>query len=278
MDRLEIGLCWGTLQRATLIELIEAAARHGFPTLSIRPDMVQTTLDEGISESALRRHLGDAGVRVRVIDALTAGLPGQSAAPLEIAGRVPVRFDAETCFRLAEAVGAPLVNISHYRGAAVPLDEMAGAIGAIGRGAARHGLTMVIEFTPDSGIPDIGAAQAIVVACGEPNVAILLDTWHLARSNGTVEQVRALPPGAIRSLQLCDRTPPPPGAPYVPMSGRDLPGEGQLPLKAVIAAALANNPGITAELEVFSEELRGLTVDAAAARTARAVKAWREAA
>jgi sugar phosphate isomerase/epimerase len=118
-------------------------------------------------------------------------------------------------------------------------------------------------------------AQAITAACGEPNCKILFDTWHLARGGHGVSDLRALPPGAIGALQLSDRIEPPPGSAYVPMTGRLLPGEGELPLGEIVAAALVNSPGITIEVEVFSEELTGMTADTAAARTAAAVQAWR---
>lgn len=272
---LEIGLCWGTLQRASLIEMIEAAGRHGFPTLSVRPDMVQSAIEGGLSEAAIRQRMKDAGVRVRVIDALSGGLPGMTAPPTKIDGRVSQRSDAETCFHIAEIVEAPLINISHYRGEPVPVEEMANALGAISRKAAPRGLGLVIEFTPDGGIPNLGAALAIVQACGEPNCSILLDSWHHFRTGGTIDEVRALPPGVIGSVQLCDGTPPGPGEPYVPMTGRDLPGEGPMPLHGMVEAALAKNPGITAELEVFSEELRSLSIDQATARAAAAVTKWR---
>ncbi len=61
----------------------------------------------------------------------------------------------------------------------------------------------------------------------------------------------------------------------MPMTGRKLPGEGELPLAAILAACIANSPEITAEIEVFSEELRNLPLDDAAARAAGAVGAWR---
>ena len=255
--------------------MIEAAGRYGFPTLSVRPDMVQSAIEGGLSEAAIRQRLKDAGVRVRVIDALSGGLPGLTAEPTKIGGRVSQRADAETCFRIAEIVEAPLINISHYRGEPVPLDEMADALGAISRKAAERGLGLVIEFTPDGGIANLGAALAIVTACGEPNCSILLDSWHHFRTGGTIDAIRALPPGVIGSIQLCDGTPPGPGEPYIPMTGRDLPGEGPMPLHGMTEAALEKNPGITAELEVFSEELRSLSIDQAAARAAAAVKKWR---
>ena len=59
------------------------------------------------------------------------------------------------------------------------------------------------------------------------------------------------------------------------MTGRLLPGEGSLPLHDLVAAALANSPGLSAEVEVFSAELSALPIDKAAARAAAAMANWR---
>jgi len=275
MRPLEIGLCWGSLQRASLLELIEAAGRHGFPTLSVRPDAVTKALREGLSAGALRKHLADAGVRVTVIDAISGALPGQPPYSFDDPGlSLSAGSNEEDCYSVADAVGAPTVNLTHYRGGPVSGAEIVDAVGAVCRRARARGFQIVLEFIPDTGLPNIVEAFEVVQAVGEPNCAVLLDPWHLDRSGGTLEDVLRLPPGAIGALQLCDRTPPAPGARYVPMSGRDLPGEGRLPLCDLVDAALANRPGLTAEIEVFSEELRSLSIDAAAARIAAAVKAW----
>ena len=123
---LEIGLCWGTLQNASLTGLIEAAGRHGFPTLSIRPDMVRACLENGTSAAALRRHLADAGVRrINVsLDSLdpdrfgfiTRGgdlatvLDGIAAARAKgrMPGRQPLNMDkVEAAIKLIEASVSP---------------------------------------------------------------------------------------------------------------------------------------------------------------------------
>lgn len=276
MNDLAIGLCWGTLQRASLPELIEAAGRYGFPTLSVRPAAVAAAIEAGLDARALRRRLADAGVRAAVIDAISRGLPGMpEPEAIDPALRGALPSDEESCFWAAEALEAPVVNVAHFLGRPVPLETMADAVGGICRRAAARGLEITLEFIPDTGLPDLATALAVMTASGAPNCKILLDVWHLARSNGSAKDVRDLPPGAIGALQLSDRTPPPPGQPYVPMSGRDLPGEGRLPLAEIVEAARVNRPGLTAEIEVFNDELRGLSIDAAAARTAAAVEAWR---
>jgi sugar phosphate isomerase/epimerase len=270
-----IGLCFGTVHQAGLLEMIELAARHGFPTLQVPPDLYFACRDEGIGAAALRRRLSDAGVRVRLIDAITAGIPGMRSEPVAFKGRTMPRWDAAACLEANDALEAPVLNLSHYQGHAVPLAEMAEAVGAASRLAASHGVTVALEFIPESGIPTIREAQAITAACGEANCKIMLDTWHLSRGGHGAADIRALPPGAIAAFQLSDRIAPPPGTAYVPMTGRLLPGEGELPLGDIVAAALANSPGLTIEVEVFSEELAAMTADGAAARTAAAVQAWR---
>lgn len=272
MAHTEIGLCWGTLQNASLPELIDAAGAYGFPTLSVRPQMVLGALEHKLDAAALRRRLDDAGVVIRVIDAIGGDLPG--AITGGASGWVPA--SAATCFRAAEAVEAPIVNICHWRFAGEPpgLPEMTDAVGAITRDAAARGLRIVVEFVPDSGIPDLSFAMAIVEGIDLPTCGVLLDPWHLARSGGTVDDLRSLPSGAIGAFQLDDRSAPPSGAPYLPMTGRDLPGEGELPLRAIAMAALNNNPALTAEVEVFNDELRSLSSGEAAKRVRAALDAW----
>lgn len=268
MTQLEIGICWGTLQQASVLEMIEAAGRHGFPTITLMPEQVIATMASGVSAAQLRARLRDAGTRVRVIDAMANALPGQ--------GEPGARSNEEDCYRAAEALDAPMINVTHYGGRPTPRQAIVDTLGEICARADARGVDIVVEFLPDTGFPDLPQTATMIREAHARKCAIVLDPWHLARTGGGVEDVKALSPGLIGAMQLCDRTPPLPGAVYVPMSGRDLPGEGQLPLCELVRAALANNPGITVELEVFSQELKNLSIDAAAARTARAVKAWRD--
>jgi sugar phosphate isomerase/epimerase len=275
MTTLEIGLCWGTVYRSTMLEMIEAAARHGFSTLSFPPALYLDCLASGMDARAMRKRLADAATRVRVVDCISKGLPGMPDEPIAFDGKLMPRPDEAACFAMAEDLQAPIVNLAHHGAHAVPEAELVDAIGGICHRAGQRGLQIVLEFVPGSGIRDLETARRIAKASGESNCAILLDTWHLARTGGTAADVAALPAGSIGAMQLCDRTEPPPGTPYVPMTGRDLPGEGELPLADIVRAARANNPELTIEIEVFSEELAGMRIDEAAGRTAGALAAWR---
>jgi len=271
LDRHPIGLCWGTIHQADLEQTIELAARYGFPTLQIPPDIV---LEHG-DAAAIRRRLRDAGVQIRLIDAITAGIPGMRTEPVVFRGRTMPRYDAAACLEVANALEVPLVNISHYLGSPVSLEQMAEGVASVCRMAAMHGVTIVLEFVPDSGIRTMSEAAQIALASGEANCKVHLDTWHLARTGGSAETIRQLSPGLIGAFQISDRKEPAPGSAYIPMSGRLLPGEGELPLTEIVAAALANNPDLTIEVEVFSEELGAMAPDDAAKRVADAVADWR---
>ncbi len=277
----EIGLGCGNLLQATLPELIDAAGTNGFRTITARPYTFAKALEGGLTEDTLRRQLADRGVEVTMIDALTHALPGipppESLDPATRAVMPPEVLDPpdeETVWRTAEALGAPIVNVTHYLGVPVPMEQLAEAISGICRRARDRGLQVALEFIPDTGLPNLPFTQSVVEACGEPNCAITLDFFHLDRSGGTVDDVRRLPPNAIAGVQISDRVPPPPGTPYVPLRGRCMPGEGRLPLHDLVRAAFENSPDATLDIEVLNAELSSLPMDAAAARLAAGAQSW----
>jgi sugar phosphate isomerase/epimerase len=276
----DIGLGCANLLSATLPEFVDAAERAGFRRITVRPYAFRRALEEGWTETSLQRRLADAGITVTMIDAIAGALPGTlERADDEVRERLPPDAldpipEAE-CLRTATALGARIVNVTHYLGRPLPVEVAADAVGEVCRHAAPLGLRVCLEFIPDSGLPDLQFAQTVVETCGEPNATVLLDVFHLDRSGGTIDDVRRLPPGAIAGIQLSDRRRPPPGTAHVPLSGRLLPGDGELPLRALVEAALENSPDATIDVEVLNEELRALSPDDAATRLADAVQAWR---
>jgi sugar phosphate isomerase/epimerase len=278
----DIGLGCANLMRAGLPEFIDAAERAGFRRITVRPYAFAQALAAGWTEAALQRRLANAGLTVTMIDAHITALPGRpktSDLDHDLRNRLPPDVldppDEAMCFRAATALGAAIVNVTHYLGSPLPPEVLADAVAGICGRAAPLELQICLEFFPDSGLPDLPFAQSVVEACGEANAAVLLDVFHLDRSGGSIDDIRRLPPGAIAGIQLSDRTPPLPGTPHVPFSGRQLPGEGQLPLRQLVEAALENSPAATLDIEVLNDELRNLPSDQTAARLAAAAMAWR---
>ncbi len=269
---IEFDLCWGTVAQASLVELVQAASAHQFHGVTATPLLYRRNRHDGMSDTAVRHLLADAGIRVTVIDALVAGLPGSPrAADVPPEYRASFEVTESDCFQAAEALGADTINVAHFLGRPVPIADLVEVIGGIGARAHRRGLRLALEFMPETGIPDLATALAIVRSIAADNVGIMVDTWHLARSGGTVDDVRALPAGAIAGIQICDRKDVEPGGVYVPMAGRLLPGDGSLPLVAFLDVVRRHAPKLSVGVEVFSDVLRALSADEAARRVAAAV-------
>jgi sugar phosphate isomerase/epimerase len=115
--------------------------------------------------------------------------------------------------------------------------------------AAMRGLIFTIEFFPPTGITSLGAALEVISHIGKGKARLLLDTMHLFRTGGTVAQIAALDPDLIGYVQLADSSLGPWDEAYMQtaMFARDVPGEGELPLRELIAALPAS---VTISLEV----------------------------
>jgi sugar phosphate isomerase/epimerase len=268
-----IALCWGTLIGAPLETLMAAAARHQLGAITLTAPMYEASRRGGRTVDGLRRRLADSGITVHAIDPLIGALPG-TPKPSEVPAENRAYFEIteEDCYRAAEDLQAQSINIAHFGGSAVTEAQFIDCLGPLAGRAQAHGVGLTLEFLPESSIPDLATAQRIVTAIGAPNLGLMFDTWHFARSGGTLEQLAALPPGLISGLQISDRTPPAPGAVYLPMGGRLLPGEGELPLVQWLRVILGRDPGLTVGVEVFSEDLNALKPEEAAGRVAQSTR------
>lgn len=104
----------------------------------------------------------------------------------------------------------------------------------------RYGVRMNLEPTPWTGIPTLGAAVAVIQACGDPDARLMVDTIHVDRSGGTLADLAALPRALIDYIQVCDTAGPRP-ADFETMihqarNERAYPGEGDLDLVGMLSA------------------------------------------
>jgi sugar phosphate isomerase/epimerase len=270
-----IGLCWGSVRQCSLLDCIDVAAAHGFPTLTVPPHIVEQSLSAGETLASLHKRLADAGVHVAVIDALTRDVPG-AAREDEVPAlfRENWRYGLDDLIGMAQALGAPTINVTHYLGKPVSATEMVDGIAALAERAHRQALRLSLEFIPNTSIGNLLDAAEIVRRTGAPNVGIMLDTWHLLRTGGTARQIRALPPGVLGGVQLNDRRDDSGPSSYGAVGERSLPGEGTAPLPEIVAAVVKNTPRVCVEVEVFSNELAALAPPAAGTRIAQALAKW----
>ena len=268
-----IALCWGTAIGTPLEVLIEAAAGAGLGAITLTAGMYEASRAAGRSDAQLRRLLSEAGVKVHAIDPLISVLPG-TPRPADVPpeNRAYFEFTEERCYTAAEALEAETINLAHFGGGEVREAQFVECLIPLARRARSHGVRLTLEFLPESAIPDLATAVRIVAAVDAPSLRLMLDTWHLARSGGTLAQLAAVPKGLIGALQISDRREPPAGTTYTPMGGRLLPGEGELALVPLLRTLLTREPELTVGVEVFSDELRCLPAGEIAARVAASTR------
>ena len=183
-------------------------------------------------------------------------------------------FDAATC-RLEPDTGLDdfrdLVETAAYLGARgidvngndpdpARLTDQFAALCAL---CAEHGLGVGIEFMMSTQVKTLGDALALIERSGARNAAVTVDALHLARSGGSPADVAALDPAQIAYVQLCDGPAQPPEGGYAreAATGRLLPGDGNLPVRALIDAV---GPDVMLGVEAPSRRRADLGIPAAA--------------
>jgi sugar phosphate isomerase/epimerase len=246
-----------TFRRSPLPELAEAASDAGFDCVTLTTRLFERS---GGDAADLRKRVEDHGVRVTFVDGLATALPGTDLPPGEAT--------IDDCIHIAHTTGAGAINVVHLTGRPMPLAEMADAFGRACERAECEGLRLAIEFMPKTGIPDFATAAAIVREAGHPKGSVLLDTWHLARGGGTLEDLTDDDLALVGGVQLSDRSPEQSAEPYVARKGRKIPGDGALPLARLTSDLRRLHPDLPIGIEVLSDEIDDLGLDAGARRLA----------
>lgn len=211
-------------------ELVSLAAAAGYWAVGLRmnpaaPGAIEYPLRQGSSELAeTLRRMRDTGVRIYDVELIPL-------TPALDAG------DYEPMFASAAELGAQRLNVS---GDDTDFDRLADSFARICALAGRYGLGVDLEFMRWRHVANLGNAVDIVRRASAANGNVLLDALHLFRSGGSATDVAALAPGLIRSAQLSDA---PAAAPATTegiiaeaRGDRRLPGQGALPLRALLAA------------------------------------------
>jgi sugar phosphate isomerase/epimerase len=114
--------------------------------------------------------------------------------------------------------------------------------------AAAYGLAVGLEFAVYTGVRTLAHAADVVARSKRANASIVIDALHFSRSGGLPAHVAAVDPALLRYAQICDGGPDMPAPTDTPAlirearTGRLLPGEGVLPLRALVAALPAGVP------------------------------------
>jgi sugar phosphate isomerase/epimerase len=232
-------------------ELVSTALQLGYrnlaPSLGLLPP-------EKAALTQLRQRADDEGIRIAILDGVASWLP--------LSG---TRFSAAESFeRIAEVafeLGAYAVSLLPVR---VDLSA-AQLVDCFGRACdvlSASGTVAQIEFSPLGGIPDLARAWSIVQAADRPNGGLVLDTWHFYRGDPDLALLSSIPGQRITSVQISDAAKEPKTSLWKDtLHHRMLPGDGDIPLSAIIEVLRGSNGLNWVGPEILSEALDSLPLD-----------------
>jgi sugar phosphate isomerase/epimerase len=175
-----------------------------------------------------------------------------------VLGTEAIRLTAESDVAAAEPVleTAARLNARYVNaiGDDPDLERLSDRFGRLTAMAAPYGIRAVIEFMAYKTVRTLDDALAVAARSGGGGV--LLDALHVQRCGADIGQIARMEPGLLGYLQLCDAPlhQPPGDAATEARTGRLLPGDGELPLTALLSAV---PPGTPVAIEAPSLSLRG---------------------
>ena len=167
-------------------------------------------------------------------------------------------------FEAAAALDAHHVKVGNIPGTRCVLSLLTVGYGVIcADAAAQHDSRVVYEFMPfDVNVHDLDSALAVVEGVDAPNGGLAIDTWHMAKLGIEPEELRRIQPRHLGWVELSDgRYENMPDLIDETVNHRRLPGEGEFPIRAYVAACREVGYDGPWGVEVLSEELRNLPID-----------------
>ena len=247
----ELSLANLSVADAGPLELLDAAAAAGFDSVNLwlvpPPAMAAFTVKCGatvpvVGDARLMREIN------RRVAATGVGIFETSC------GWLSPTFDPSETGRVLDTmaqIGTRRVSLVGWDG---DRGRLVANLAALCADAATYGFAVTLEFMPYSAVRTVADAAGVLAAVAAPNLDVLVDALHLARSGGTPADLRLLDPGRIGVLQLCDAPaigPPAERLRDESVNRRRYPGEGELPLDDLLAAVPAD---IVIEIEIPAAE------------------------
>jgi sugar phosphate isomerase/epimerase len=232
-DRL-LGLAHLTVLDVPPPELVTLAARIGYAFVGLRlhplrPGATYYEIPRGTpAMREMRRRLDSEGIGVHDVEFVTLD-----------AGFIPARLSA--MLESARALGAARLTVCADDD---DFGRLVANFAELCDLAASFNLGVDLEFMAWRRLNTLAAAIRVVTAAAKPNGCVLVDALHLARTGGSPSDLGGIPPRLIRSAQLCDAPAATPTSTEAILAearaGRLAPGEGELPLCALLAVLPAD--------------------------------------
>ncbi|MGQ0551314.1 MAG: sugar phosphate isomerase/epimerase family protein [Armatimonadota bacterium] len=246
---------------------IRAAAQAGYQFVELRDSKIARYLSAGRSLASLRGLLRQTGVAALSVNALEDSTLRDGGSFEEVLGR------CRTLFEWAEALDCPyIVAVPSFLPAVASPSTPSGAPRSAGpseievrrrsadalrrivAAAQGFGVRLGFEFLGFSScsVSTLRAARGIVEDVGDPRVGLVIDAFHFYIGGSRPEDLDGIDPSRIFIVHLDDA---PGGEPAgLTDAQRLLPGEGVIPLRALIDRLQAAGYTGAYSLELFRPE------------------------
>lgn len=227
--RPKLSLAAGVLPDHTPEATVTAAAIAGWDHVGLWIDMKTWT---AATTREVKQRLADGGLTPLDAEVIWIG-PGA---------------DDPDHFRLidiAAEVGAPNVLAVS---SAPTATETADKLGRLCEHAASRGVRLSLEFGAFTAVRDLCDALTVLTLCDREDAGLLIDPLHFARTGGAPSDLTGIAASRFAYAQFCDAPalgPSPRDVPAIIEEALDLrlfPGDGDLPLAALLAVLPAGTP------------------------------------
>jgi sugar phosphate isomerase/epimerase len=242
----------GEISRFDFKDRVEAAARVGFKGIGIWHTDLEHILHRRTLEE-MKMILDDNGIKHVELEFLTDWfLTGARKAESDSRKR--------RLLEASQALRAKHIKIGDFYNTPCPMPHIIEAFAALCEEAADYNATIGFEFMASAMIDNLKDALTLVETAGAKNGGLILDMAHVVALGITYKDVSNIPLQYLINLELNDGTLP--GSQrHDPSRARRFCGEGEFDIKGFIKCA--NEMGYTGPwaVEVFSEELAGLSLE-----------------
>ena len=242
----------GEISRFDFKDRVEAAAGAGFKGIGIWHTDLEHTLHHRTLEE-MKMILDDNGIKHVELEFLTDWF-------LDGARKAESDSRKRRLPEASKALHASHIKIGDFYNTACPMPRIIEAFAALCAEAEDYGATIGFEFMASAMIDNLKDALTLVETAGAKNGGLVLDMAHVASLGITYEEISRIPLQYLINVELNDGTLP--GSPrHDPSRARRFCGEGEFDIKGFIECV--NKMGYTGPwaVEVFSQELIGLSLN-----------------
>lgn len=244
------GINGATTEKCSLAEDIEIAGKAGYDVVEIRKDKMEAFLKKHSYRDLVEIMVRNR-VRPHTINAIGMSTMQGPAAEAKI-----LKTTADFA-KSAAAIGCPwIVACPGAKTAKTSWDEIivksARTLGKMADIAWKRQIFLSFEFLGFgwSSVQTVSEAWAVVKAANRGNTGITIDTAHFHSGNSTLAEISVLPPEAVAVFHVNDLVDKPKHE--IGDYDRVMPGDGVIPLKAIVKEMRRIGYDGVASLEIFN--------------------------